>query len=220
MSSPELTRVEVLRVLRKHKVIAAKYLDMGCGDGSFTLEIAKIVKAEEVWGVDKEPRGVPKPIKLLTCDLAVERVPLPSNYFDLITAIEVLEHLPYGDNLVAEASRLLKRGGLFLLTTPNLASWINRVLLLFGYQVMHVEPSRFYHIGLPLGVRRRQSYAGHLMLYTLRGLTDMLKVYGFDVIDKKGVHWPVKNKLLSYLDIFFSKRTSLAQDLVILARKL
>ena len=30
----------------------SRYLDVGCGDGSSTLEIAKLVKAREIYGAD------------------------------------------------------------------------------------------------------------------------------------------------------------------------
>ncbi|MEM2351605.1 MAG: class I SAM-dependent methyltransferase [Thermoproteota archaeon] len=34
-----------------------KYLDLGCGDGSFTLEVADVLNAWKVYGVDISGRG-------------------------------------------------------------------------------------------------------------------------------------------------------------------
>jgi len=44
---------------------------------------------------------------------------LPSESFDLVVAVEVLEHVEEDDKFVCEVHRVLKPGGLFLMTTPN-----------------------------------------------------------------------------------------------------
>jgi len=50
MSSPPTTRCAVLSLLKNYNVKVEGYLDLGCGDGSFTLEMASLVKAKEVIG--------------------------------------------------------------------------------------------------------------------------------------------------------------------------
>ena len=52
MSSPPVTRHAVLKLLKEHNVKAWRYLDLGYGDGSFTLEIANPIQAREIVGVD------------------------------------------------------------------------------------------------------------------------------------------------------------------------
>jgi SAM-dependent methyltransferase len=47
------------------------------------------------------------------------RSALPSQSFDVIVAIEVLEHVEEDDAFVRNVARILKPGGLFLMTTPN-----------------------------------------------------------------------------------------------------
>lgn len=81
-------------------------------------------------------------IKTFKIDLEEDPFPFSDNYFDLTTAIEVIEHLRTVDNLLMETFRVLRPGGLFMCSTLNLGSWINRLLLLFGYQPMHTEPSK------------------------------------------------------------------------------
>lgn len=44
---------------------------------------------------------------------------LPDNSFDCVVAVEVLEHVEQDDLFVKEVNRVLKPGGLFLMTTPN-----------------------------------------------------------------------------------------------------
>ena len=46
----------------------------------------------------------------------------PAGRYDVISCIEVLEHLPHPDPIVATIARLLRPGGLLILTTGNLHS--------------------------------------------------------------------------------------------------
>jgi len=47
------------------------------------------------------------------------RAPFPDQYFDIIVSVEVLEHVEEDERFVYHASRVLKPGGVFLMTTPN-----------------------------------------------------------------------------------------------------
>ena len=160
MSSPPVTRRAVLKLLKKHNVKACRYLDLGCGDGNFTLEIANLVEAREIVGVDISEQALSlaqrKDVKTFKVDLENGPLPYPDNYFDLVTAIEVVEHLRTVDNLLMQTFRVLRPGGFFVIATPNLGSWINRLLLLLGYQPMHTESSKRYHVGLPREVRKEK----------------------------------------------------------------
>jgi 2-polyprenyl-3-methyl-5-hydroxy-6-metoxy-1,4-benzoquinol methylase len=51
--------------------------------------------------------------------------------FDVITAIEVIEHLENPRAVAREWYRLLRRGGLVLLSTPNNESWRSFLSLVF-----------------------------------------------------------------------------------------
>ncbi|REJ79549.1 MAG: class I SAM-dependent methyltransferase [Acidobacteria bacterium] len=44
---------------------------------------------------------------------------LPSESFDVVVSVEVLEHVEEDDKFVSEISRVLKPGGRFIMTTPN-----------------------------------------------------------------------------------------------------
>ena len=66
-------------------------------------------------------------------DLNSKSLPFSDDSLDLVTCLEVLEHLCYPDNIISEIYRVLKPGGELILTTPNLGSWSNRLLMIFGY---------------------------------------------------------------------------------------
>ncbi len=44
---------------------------------------------------------------------------LPSDFYDIVVSVEVLEHVEEDERFVSEVSRVLKPGGRFLMTTPN-----------------------------------------------------------------------------------------------------
>jgi SAM-dependent methyltransferase len=187
--------------------------------------VAELVGAEEIYGIDVGDLHPSQKLKFVRLDAAKDEFPFADEYFDLITAIELIEHLPFSDNFFAECFRVLRRGGYLLITTPNLASWLNRVLLLFGYQTTHTPtPSRYYVIGLPSKVRKYTCISdpwdlGHVCGYTLKGLSDMLAIYNFFIISRKFIPYQYRFRAANWLERFFSKKTSLAGGLLILAEK-
>ncbi|MGB7201850.1 MAG: class I SAM-dependent methyltransferase [Pyrinomonadaceae bacterium] len=44
---------------------------------------------------------------------------LPSDFYDIVVSVEVLEHVDEDERFVSEVSRVLKPGGRFIMTTPN-----------------------------------------------------------------------------------------------------
>jgi len=114
-----------------------------------------------------------------------------------------------------EVQRILKSAGYFLVTTPNLASWLNRIMLLFGYQPAYTEPSKYYLVGMRKVAKK--SYITdycHKNLYTLRALKHLLELYGFEIITAKGAQ--------SHYDPFswipVTNLPSLAHNIIVLAK--
>jgi len=58
--------------------------------------------------------------------------PVADGYFDLVMALDVIEHLYDTDIFLTELRRVLRAGGHLLIATPNLAWWWSRLLLLAG----------------------------------------------------------------------------------------
>jgi 2-polyprenyl-3-methyl-5-hydroxy-6-metoxy-1,4-benzoquinol methylase len=152
---------------------------MGCGDGGFS---AQFVKAEwQVWGVDLSESQVSKAraegIKAEQQDLT-SGLNFPDKFFSLVFAGEVIEHLVDTDALIEEAWRLLKPGGIFILTTANLASLNNRVRLLIGWYPTFMDYSA-------------REGVGHVRYYTLDPLRRQLSQHGFLVQAVSGSHVPL-----------------------------
>ncbi|MHC4915526.1 MAG: class I SAM-dependent methyltransferase [Planctomycetota bacterium] len=65
-------------------------------------------------------------------DVAAEPCPAEDGEFRTVIAAEIIEHLDDTDRFIGELQRILQPGGLLVVTTPNLAYWLNRLRLLAG----------------------------------------------------------------------------------------
>jgi SAM-dependent methyltransferase len=156
-------------------------LDIGCFDGIKTALIRDALEAREAWGVDflseKLAQARKRGIQTREFDLnAGKPLDFPAGMFDVIICSEVIEHVYSPDDLLDEIARLIKPGGYAVLTTPNLASWKNRIALLLGWQPLLTEVSTRDRYGNPFMPPGRPS--GHIRMFTLRALLEMLQVAG------------------------------------------
>lgn len=100
-----------------------RLLDLGCAAGHDTAWFSR--KAKAAFGLDysesavEEARRSYPHIEFIRGSSA--SLPFEDNYFDAVTFIEVLEHLPDQDELptVREIHRVLKPGGILILSTPH-----------------------------------------------------------------------------------------------------
>ncbi len=145
------------------------------------------------------------------------RLPFDDGVFDCVVAGEIIEHVPDPDGLLREIRRVLRPGGLLVLSTPNMVSWANRVLVPLGVQPLGTETSseialgRFHRV---LG--QGNMVQGHLKVFTWRALGEILERYGFVVRRRTGVPaffpWPV-----SLLDRLLARVVPLASGLLYVA---
>lgn len=155
----------------------SKILDVGCADGYFSREFIKI--GYDIYGCDLSTDILGKAksfgIKTDVCNLE-EKLPYKKNYFDIVFAGEVIEHIIDTDLFLTECNRILKKGGFLILTTPNLASLENRLRILFGKQPRLVE----YRIG--------HNTNGHVRAYTPVALINQAREDGFKLFELRGCH--------------------------------
>ena len=134
--APEPRFNEVLTVLGELR--GERLLDIGCGDGTFTVLLKEALKAEEAVGIEIAPEAITaieqKGIKAYQLDIDEQPLPFDDAYFDVVYCGEVIEHLFNPDHLLEELHRVLKPEGTCVITTPNLAGWPSRLALLLGYQ--------------------------------------------------------------------------------------
>lgn len=95
-------------------------LDISAGSGA-TLKIAE-PHFSKLYGVDLvsylAPEIKPK-VEFSVVDLNFDKLPHPDNFFEMVTAFQVIEHLENPFFVMREAARVLKKGSLFVLSVPN-----------------------------------------------------------------------------------------------------
>lgn len=243
-----ITRKKIDKLEDRHKKVLHifsgyqfdRILDVGCGDGNFCVSLKKACKAKEVYGIEISPKAVEMAkkngVKAFQLDMDKEDFPFEDNYFDAVFAGEIIEHLYDPDHLLEEVNRVVRPGtNLFVLTTPNLACWQNRVSLLFGFQPYLTSASLRYRIGhisgdselLPEEVIEGRK---HVSVFTLRALLKLIEIYQFGVIEVKGspirlAHYMKFNSLLAKItnriDTMISLITpSLSPQIIVMCKKL
>src|SRR5258708_2632634 len=146
----------------------------------------------------------------------------PDNFFDIVIASHIIEHVVNPDHLILEAKRVLKKNGLLIIATPNIAAWFNRILILAGIQPFFSEVST---IDKTLGLKftRRLSSLrnplGHLRLFTLGSLRDILELHGFKVAKMSSTEFGSFPPVLGFIDKIISHNASLASGIVIVGKK-
>lgn len=179
-------------------------LDCGCDDGEFTERVALSVKAGRAMGIEidevKAEKAMARGIEVIIGDLNHE-FKLEDSFVDGAIANQVIEHLCNTDNLLSEIWRVLKPGGILVLSTENLASWHNILALLLGWQPFSLTNISEHHMGIgnPLSLHRGEKGipkpSQHLRIFTIRSLVELLENQGFEIEQLLGIgYFPFKGK--------------------------
>jgi ubiquinone/menaquinone biosynthesis C-methylase UbiE len=206
-----------------------RILDVGCGDGNFSILLKEISGAKEVYGIEMSIKGMESArkngVKVFQLDMDVEDFPFEDNYFDAIFAGDIIEHVFDPDHFLDEVYRTLREGGLCVVTTPNLASIHNRIALLFGYLPFPMGVSTRHNIGRLYEVQGDfPQSADHVRVFTLRSLKALAKITGFTIIDIKGTCAALPDNmrfsfLISTMDKVISLLPSLSYGVIVCCTK-
>lgn len=142
---------------------AGRILDIGCG--ATPLFLSEIEFAEK-FGVDAVSSGIKEGGAIYVGRFnAVSGAPLPfeDNYFDVVTMLAVIEHFDkkHFSTVAGEVRRVLKPGGVFILTTPP--AWADPLLRIMA----------FFWLVSPVEM------AEHKGAYTVNEVVDGLVAAGF-----------------------------------------
>jgi len=169
-SSRRLRQVEAVAPRR------GRLLDVGCSHGYF-LEAAQASGWEAV-GVEVNPRAVEAArargldVRLGDlCGQAFEEVS-----FDAVTLLDLLEHTRDPRAVLAACHRVLRPGGLLVVTTPDVGGLVPRVT--YGL------------FGRTLGAWGHPTPPGHLVEFSGRTLRRLLEAEGFEVFRQRSEHIP------------------------------
>jgi SAM-dependent methyltransferase len=110
-----------------------RVLDLGCRDGSLTRAF---LSGNRVVGVDIDRVALARAgqlgVETVWADLD-QPLPFENASFDVVVIAEVLEHLRFPDNVIAEAKRVLVPGGTLIGSVPNCYRLKSRLRFLLGH---------------------------------------------------------------------------------------
>lgn len=158
-----------------------KILDAGCGRGFYLKSLSFYKYPKEIHGIDIEEkylkiaRSICDDKRIIIKNASIYSLSYPNNYFDFIICSEVLEHLKDDSQALIELNRVLKKGGVLILTVPNFnfpflwdpLNWI--LMKLFN---THINKNIWWLAGI---------WADHERLYTHDQLQNLLRRTGFVV---------------------------------------
>ncbi|MDO1510018.1 MULTISPECIES: bifunctional 2-polyprenyl-6-hydroxyphenol methylase/3-demethylubiquinol 3-O-methyltransferase UbiG [unclassified Neisseria] len=184
-----------LNYIDRHAQIAGKtVLDVGCGGGILTESMAKH-GAKHVSGIDMAEKSL-KIAKLHALDEGVVNVDYrcvrvedlaaeKPHSFDVVTCMEMMEHVPDPAAIVAACAKLVKPDGMVFFST------INRNPKSYVHAIVGAE----YILGLvPRGTHDWQKFI------TPAELARMCRQAGLDIIDSKGLTYNLLTKIYSVGD--------------------
>ncbi|WP_369217434.1 class I SAM-dependent methyltransferase [Streptomyces flavofungini] len=199
-------------------VRAATVLDVGCGDGTAAATAAPLLAGHRVIGVDWSQDALKRAHAhlpdVVRGELTDGGLPFADGAADAVLFSEVIEHLVDPDGALDELRRVLRPGGHLMLSTPNLAAWYNRGLLLAGVQPVFSEVSLRGIHGRP-----GTEVVGHLRLYTARALRGFVAASGFEVVRLSGAPFHGVPRPLRALDRLACAVPSASSILLLHARR-
>src|SRR5688572_23672212 len=119
--------------LLPHLRDSARVLDCGCGPGSVSCDLAKIVASGHVTGIDREASQIERArshaasrrLANTTFEVgSIYELPFPDSSFDVVFAHALFEHLSSPATALAEVRRVLSPGGLVALRSPDWGGFI------------------------------------------------------------------------------------------------
>ncbi len=156
-----LVPLAALRVTYMRRVLSAslrldpagaEVLDVGCGGGLVAEQMAQL--GWRVTGVDPAARSIlyaqaharqaGLPVEYRTAP--GEALPFADASFDVVYALDVLEHVTDLEQVIAEIARVLRPRGVFIYDTVNrtLFTWLAAIVLLQAWSWTSLMPPHFH----------------------------------------------------------------------------
>lgn len=162
-----------------------RLLDIGFGSG-IILEVAS-KQNWDAFGTEVSKPAIDK-AKQLGFEVfhgELTKAEYPDNYFDVIAASEILEHLHEPQDLLNEVARILRPGGLFWATTPFAKGLSYRLI---GTEWSVISPPE------------------HIQLFSKKGMYEMLSKSGFSQIELKTYGFNPMEVMNTYKSKFSQRR--------------
>ena len=161
----------LLRFLDSVNISKGKFLEVGCGGGTFTRSVKYYRPNLEVHGCDISKRAILKAKEEKNFDIKYkigdgQNLPYPDAMFEIAAVMDVLEHVENPKQLIKESHRVLKKGGKIHICVP---CENNRLTFFWLFRKM----------GLRVDLTRK--HFGHIQKFKTIEIVTMLRENGFIV---------------------------------------
>lgn len=154
-----------------------KVLDVGCGEGSFSLSVKNKFNAE-VWGIEINPKAAEiaqKNIdKVLVGDAIKIINDIPNSYFDCIVFNDVLEHMIDPYTVLEKMKTKLTNEGVIVCSIPN----VRHISVL---KKLFIDGQWTYE---DAGILDKT----HLRFFTKKSIIDMFEKLGYQIVKIEGIN--------------------------------
>jgi len=119
---------ELLRPV-KHRMRRGRVLDVGCGMGLMLSRFREL--GWDTYGVDVSTYATEyarKQLGLKVFTGVVEDLDFPEGYFDMVTMVLTIEHVPNPRGILEALQRLMKPGAVIIITTHDIAGLWPRIV--------------------------------------------------------------------------------------------
>lgn len=138
-----------------------RLLDIGCATGLFLDEARQAGWQTAGVELSRWAAGVAREkFKLAVFEGLLEEAKYPARHFDAVVMMDVIEHLPDPRGALMEIGRILKPDGILCVSTPDIGSFVSRLL-----------KAKWWGVRL-----------AHIFYFSRRSLTGMLNAAGFEII--------------------------------------
>jgi SAM-dependent methyltransferase len=171
-------------------------LDIGCGKGQFVLDLVaelnrrhtitpkRVALLDLVRTENNEFGRISPTPEFFQQSVDGQSLPFPDASFDFISCNHVLEHVFETEKFLREIRRVVRPGGLVVISVPNCAAWMNRIFFLFGGMPLGAEVGTesitygFWPAFMKSKLVRFVP-SGHIRDFTPRSLRDLTEACGF-----------------------------------------
>ena len=177
-----------------------RLLDVGCYAGNFVSEVKRRLPGKSVIGIDyfEDHIRIAKLVfpELASCfrQMSIYDLKFNDGSLDCVTLQEVLEHLEGAAQAVKEINRVLKMGGVAIVSVPN-PFYIGAMLGFFRFELRNAW-RRFRGDRTRLGTEvyfQEIEWNRHIFSWTPQTLLTLFSVNGFEYVDHRyenGMKYP------------------------------
>ena len=186
MPNPSISR-SVNEAWSREGAAGKKVLDLSCGGGATSKMLTS--HGFEVVATDYTPPPPIQGVKRVAGVDLNEYLPFRSATFNGVNLIEVIEHIEHQAQLIREISRVLKSGGVAVISTPNILNVLSRLRFLFtGFLRGRVRPAHY---------TRKPGQAPNIYLIHFYELYYLLFHYGFEIVE-------LRKTKVKFASVFFA----------------